>query len=729
MTELVGSILLVDDEQLNRDMLSRRLLRCGFSVALAASGHEALAMAHAQPFDLVLLDQMMPEISGTEVLRILRKTFSAEALPIVMVTAVAESEKVAEAIENGANDYITKPIDFKIALARIKSQLARKHAEDALRQSEERYALAAKASRDGLWDWNLVTGEVYYSPRWKQMLSLEEEEVASNPQSWFSRILAPDREAILAAVKLHIGGHSDWLQCAYRMLDARGSVRWMSCRGIATRNEQGTPLRLAGSQSDMTEEKTQDPLTGLPNRLRLLGDLECILDRSSDPDRAIASPAVICISLDGFKQINDSLGHVAGDLLLKGIAERLKRIAAQQDGEQEQTQDQNNGTSRAVAARMGGGEFAILIKGGATAQSVEALALLVQSSMKLPIDLSSHVVHCAFSIGTALASSLHSGPQDLLHDADVALSTAKRHGRGEIAAYATEMRDAAMQQLDLANDLRVAVERNELEVAYQPKVNLISGLTYGVEALVRWNHPTRGLLQPGSFISIAEETGAIVEIGSWIRRTSMAQVRAWHDLFSMQPPLELSVNLSPREFKQENLVEEIGRTLVTTKFPPSCLHLEITEDVLLEDMSAARFTLHALKKLGISLDIDDFGSGYSSLKYLQELPFDLLKVDRYFTQTLDPDKPSTGGLIQSIVSMARDLGLKVVAEGVETGAHSLKLQELGCSLGQGYYFSKPISPQAMQSFLEVERPAMPSTYAVPAADTSRGVAAAPGAPC
>jgi diguanylate cyclase (GGDEF)-like protein/PAS domain S-box-containing protein len=726
MTEVAGSILLVDDEQLNRDMLSRRLVRCGFAVSLASSGREALEMAHAQSFDLVLLDQMMPEVSGSEVLRVLRASFSPEVLPIVMVTAVAESEKVAEAIEGGANDYITKPIDFKVALARIRSQLARKHAEDALRQSEERYALASKASRDGLWDWNLVTGEVYFSPRWKQMLGLREDEVANNPQAWFSRILAHDREAILAAVKLHISGHSDWLQCAYRMLDARGEVRWMSCRGIATRDEQGKPLRLAGSQTDVTEEKTQDPLTGLPNRLGLLGELACLFDPSCYPDRTAVAPAVLCLSLDSFKQINDSLGHAAGDLLLDKVAERLRLLAAQQDDLPAATlgRGHRGPIAGAVAARMGGGEFAILLKYAATPGSIEALAVLVQNAMKLPLDLSSHVVHCAFSIGTALASGLQA-PDDLLHDADVALSTAKRRGRGEIAAYAIEMRNEAIQQLDLANDLRLAVERNQLEVAYQPKVNLASGLTYGVEALVRWNHPTRGLLQPGSFISVAEETGAIVEIGSWIRRTSFAQVRAWHDMFPMLPQLELSVNLSPREFKQENLVEEIGQTLRDTHFPPSCLHLEITEDVLLEDMDAARFTLHALKKLGISLDIDDFGSGYSSLKYLQELPFDLLKVDRYFTQTLDPDRPSSGGLIQSIVSMARDLGLKVVAEGVETGEHSLKLQELGCSLGQGYFFSKPISTAAMQAFLEGENPVVPPAYAVP----PLGMAAPPGTPC
>jgi diguanylate cyclase (GGDEF)-like protein/PAS domain S-box-containing protein len=712
-----GFILLVDDEELNRDMLSRRLLRSGFAVTLAASGREALDLVKEQSFDLVLLDQMMPEISGAEVLRTLRATYSPEALPIVMVTAIAESGKVAEALESGANDYITKPIDFKIALARIRSQLARKHAEDALRQSEERYALAAKASRDGLWDWNLLNEEIYFSPRWKQMLGLEDQEVGGSAETWFSRILLADREVLLAAIKAYLDGSGEVMQCAYRMLNARGAVRWMSCRGIVTRDERGRPVRLAGSQSDVTEERTQDALTGIANRLRLLGDLESILDRIGRNANAVPSHAVLFLDVDAFKDVNDRLGHLAGDQLLRSVAGRLERIVAAHEKER---------AAQLIAVRMGGDEFAILLKAGATPATVEVLALHIQRIMKPAFELGNHVVHCTFSIGIAIASCLHKVPEDLLHDADVAMYTAKRKGNGGIVVFAAAMHDAAVERLELANDLRVAVERDELEVAYQPKVDLSSGLTYGVEALVRWNHPTRGLLQPASFIAIAESTGLIFEIGRWVRLEACTQVRAWQEQFPMYSPLELSVNLSPREFKQPNLIDQISGVLRESGFPAACLHLEITEDVLLEDMPAARFTLHELKKLGISLDIDDFGSGYSSLRYLQELPFDLIKVDRYFIQTLDPASSSSGRLIQSIVSMARDLGMKVVAEGVETREHSLKLQELGCGLGQGYFFSKPLNVAAMHSFLTGERPpARPSAHPILVA----GAAPAPSSPC
>jgi diguanylate cyclase (GGDEF)-like protein len=708
VTEAAGLILLVDDEQLNRDMLSRRLARCGFEVVLAAGGREALDLARSRPFDLILLDQMMPEISGSEVLRALRKDYSAEALPIVMVTAVAESDKIAEALESGANDYITKPIDFKVALARIRFQLTRKRAEDARRQSEERYAMAEQATRDGLWDWNLITGEVYFSPRWRQMVGLSESAAADNVQTWFSRILGRDREALLAAVQLHLSGQADTLQCSYRMLDTSGGLRWMLCRGIVSRDAQGRPVRLAGSQSDVTEEKTRDALTGLTNRLGLLGALDCALTSSPRGYDHPADCAILLLALEPFKEINERLGHLGGNALLKGAAGRLKLFC---DGFAA-TRAAQPSVSLFVA-HTGAEEFAVLVQGVATADVVRELAAGLQAAISVPLDLSGHLVHCTLHIGAALSSGLHTVPEDLLRDADIALYIAGQRGKGEIVLFSPEMRQAASDQIDLQHDIRLAVERGELEVVYQPKVNLASGQTYGVEALLRWNHSTRGRLEPDTFIAIAEETGAILEIGRWVRQEACRQAKQWHDQFEMDPPLELSVNLSPREFKQEGLVEQIAHTLEQTRFPASCLHLEITENVLLEDLPSARQTLEDLKKLGLLLDIDDFGSGYSSLKYLQELPFDLLKVDRYFTQSLDPTDASSGALIQSILSMANDLGLKVVAEGVETLHHSRRLQELGCSLGQGYYFSKPIDSTEMQAFLETEHAVESRSFELP----------------
>jgi diguanylate cyclase (GGDEF)-like protein/PAS domain S-box-containing protein len=708
MSDSAASILIVDDEQLNLDMLSRRLRRSGFAVEVAASGREALETVRQQSFDLILLDQMMPELSGADVLRILREEYPCEVLPIIMVTAVAESDKIAEALENGANDYITKPIDFAVALARIRSQLARKRAETALRQSEERYALAAEASQDGLWDWNLVSQQVYYSPRWKRMLGLTPAEQehplhsssteGSSPDVWFSRILSADREMTKTAIDEYVQGSGDILQCSYRIRHADGSVRWMTCRGIVTRDERGIPVRLAGSQSDVTDEKTRDVLTGLPNRLPILGHLECALERAShtceiDAPKDFPSHALLFLDLDGFKTINDSLGHVAGDRLLRLVSDRLRVVASAYAS-------MSVLPVQAQLARMGGDEFAVLLQGTITHETAMDFASCIRQAMAAPFELDGRNVHCIFSIGIALASALHLRPEDILRDADIAMYTAKLRGRGEIVAFKPEMHDAAGLQFELETGIWMAAERNELVVMYQPKVDLASGLTYGVEALVRWNHPTRGLLQPGIFIPVGEKTGAIIEIGRWTLREACRQVRSWHEAFPASPPLELSVNLSPREFKQENLVEEIGRILMETGFPASSLHLEITESVLFEDMAAARAVLFALKEMGIGLEIDDFGSGYSSLRYLRELPFDFLKIDRYFTANLESENSSTEELIETIITMANNLGLQVVAEGIETEPHSAKLQKLGCRFGQGFYFSRPVASDAMRTLLD-----------------------------
>ncbi|SEG36924.1 PAS domain S-box-containing protein/diguanylate cyclase (GGDEF) domain-containing protein [Bryocella elongata] len=677
-------ILIVDDEQLNLDMLSRRLQRSGFTVSVASTGRKAIAEVAAKPFDLVLLDQMMPGMSGSEVLRHWREQYSPEQLPVVMVTAVAESDKIASALEAGANDYITKPIDYQVALARIRVQLSRKKAEAALRLSEERYALAAQASRDGLWDWDLATNMVYYSPRWLEIMGLTEAPANPNEQLWFEHILPADQDEVTSELELIRHGASDVLHCSYRVLHPDGTLRWMSCRAVATRDNAGKLVRLAGSQSDVTEEKTRDALTGLANRTLLLSYLGLACSEGS------ISHAVLFIDLDKFKVVNDSLGHLAGDDLLRQVANRLKEVTAQYAPV----------GSESICARMGGDEFALLLRSNADLTSTQPLVQALQATMKKPFRLEGRQLHCAFSIGVSYYTPAQEGAEDMLREADAALYAAKARGRGCAVVFDPSLFAQAQERFELENDLRGAIERNELEVFYQAKADLKSCHLYGVEALLRWRHPRRGLISPGLFIPIAEENGTIVEIGHWILHEACAQVKLWHDQTPDGPLLELSVNLSPREFRQQNLVAGVAHVLETTGFPASCLHLEITEGVLFEDIDAAAQVLRSLKDLGVRLDLDDFGSGYSSFRYLRQLPFDLIKIDREFTFALNPDEPSSEQLIRTIVSMGETLGMKVLAEGVETEPHRSTLQRLGCKLGQGFYFSRPIEAGQMKTLLE-----------------------------
>ncbi len=478
-----------------------------------------------------------------------------------------------------------------------------------------------------------------------------------------------------------------------------GSSRWMSCHAITTRDPTGKPLRMAGSQADITEEKTLDVLTGLPNRLLLISQLEiaagefaCRVAQGGSPS---PTHAVLFLDLNDFKTINDTFGHIAGDRLLCLIGARLKATGLQ-------WAEQQTSLVASVIARMGGDEFAVLLEGAATSTAVLAFAQKLQENIEEPFDLDGLSVHCAFSIGATLASEFHRTPEDMLREADIAMYTGKVENRGRIVLFDPAMRDVASQQFELQNDIRTAVAKGEFTLVFQPQVELTTGRMYGVESLIRWIHPTRGLLQPDVFIPIAEKTGVIVEIGAWMLREACLQIRSWNLEFFRDPPLELSVNLSPREFKQKNLVSGIVRTLSETDFAPRLLHFELTEGALFEDIASARLTLNALKEIGVGLDLDDFGTGYSSLKYLRELPFDTLKIDKYFIASLDPQQASSGELVRAIINMADVLGLEVIAEGIESNAHRTTLRALGCRFGQGYYFGKPLNADALHHMLMCE---------------------------
>lgn len=709
------SLLLVDDEELNTDMLSRRLTRSGFRVEVARNGAEALALIGGKRFDLVLLDQMMPQMSGREVLARIRATHSQQALPVIMVTAVAESGRIAEALEAGANDYVTKPIDFRVTLARIHAQLARAAAEAALRKSEERYALVAKASRDAIWDWDLNSGTVYYSDRWTEMLGVPHSEVGRSPEAWFSRVFQSDRQPLQQCIeKAILGGHGTF-DCHYRVHHGDGLRRWMSTRALVTRDEEGRAVRLSGSQSDITEEKTRDTLTGLVNRVALKSQLEHLfLAVKGSSVQPVPAYALLFLDLDGFKAVNDSFGHLAGDRLLYAVASRLRDAVAKISRDPRDIL-----CAEMMVARVCGDEFAILLQSSSPETHAMELAKEVHRQMTAPVKLDGHSIHVNFSIGVATSSASHGTHEELLADADVAMYAAKTNGRGSVALFSPEMRQAVLERLTLENDLRSAIGSGAMYLMYQPKVRLATGAIYGVEALLRWNHPTRGHIAPSEFIPTAEQTGQIVEIGHWVLETACTQLLDWHARYPLAPPLELSVNLSPREFKQDGLVNAIAAVLRNTGFPASSLHLEITEGVLFEHFAEAREKLLALQQLGVLLDLDDFGSGYSSLRYLRELPFDTLKIDRYFVASLDDDTTnSSAEMIEAILAMAETLGLKVVAEGIETLPHSVVLKRLGCESGQGYYFSRPLAVPAMQEVLmhELQRIQQLGVKASPARD-------------
>ena len=674
-------LLVVDNDASNLDTLARRLERYGFAVDRASSGGEALRHLDKTQVDLVLLNHHMPEPTGMEVLRRLRATHTSSELPVIMVTALNDTGTVVEALNIGANDYVTKPLDFEVALARIRAQLSRRAAEHELHHRDQRDAMAARGSNDGLWDWNLESNEIYYSRRWKGMLGCSDDEIDNSPAEWFSRIHPDDSNRVQHDLEAAISGSSDSFENEHRLQHKDLSWRWVLSRGKAIRTESGEPLRLAGSQTDVTESKIADPLTNLPNRNLFAERVANALAKSGREARY--EFAVLLLDLDRFKVINDSLGRLIGDELLVGIARRLRGI------------DQK---FAAMPARLSGDEFAILMDDVVGLYHVKKAAAWVQQSLAAPFSLEGRDVFCSVSIGIVLGPGDARTVEDILRDAETAMHRAKTLGGGRFEIFDNEMRKQAVARLELETDLRTSLAKGDFEVYYQPKVDLDNGHILGFEALVRWNHPRRGLTLPGEFIAVAEETGLIVPLGRFVLEQACHQLGAWQKEFPRVPPISMSVNVSFRQFRDTHLCENVERVLLEAGVDAGSLRIELTESVLMEDSAGAAQVLDRLKGIGVGLKIDDFGTGYSSLSYLCRLPFDTLKVDRSFVQDMAEGRDGLE-IVKTVLALAAGLRLTVVAEGVETKEQAEQLRRLGCHYAQGFYFSRPVEAEAARRLL------------------------------
>jgi diguanylate cyclase (GGDEF)-like protein/PAS domain S-box-containing protein len=692
MNSRPNRLLIVDDNEMNRDMLARRLARKGYEIAVTESAHGLLERVKQDGTDLVLLDIEMPEVSGLDALKTLREAYSAIELPVIMVTAKNQSDDIVRALDLGANDYLTKPIDFPVAVARIGTQLSHKRAQEALQESEERYALAARGSNDGLWDWNLSANVVHFSPRWKVMLGYQEGQIGDRPEEWFDRIHDADRERVKEEIAAHQKGLTPHFESEHRVLHKDGSFRWMLSRGVAVHDASGNALRMAGSLTDITEGKVSDPLTGLPNRLLFIDRVgRLIKHKKRRKDHLFA---VLFMDLDGFKMINDSMGHLIGDQLLLGVANRLEKCLRSTD-----TVARLGETF--TVARLGGDEFTVLLDDIKDPSDAKRAADRMMKALATPFILGGKEVFTSVSIGIALSNSAYELPEEILRDADTAMYRAKSLGKARYEVFDADMRASVMARLQLETDLRRALERGEFRNFYQPIVALASGEIAGFEALLRWQHPTRGLLGPIEFIPVAEETGLIRELGWWNLREACRQISKWRAGLIAHRHLTISVNLSAKQFLQPNLVEDIKKLLRELALSPEALKLEITESTVMADPSGAVEMLQQIKSLGIRLAIDDFGTGYSSLSYLHRFPLDTLKIDRSFISGMGDDGEGME-IARTILPMANNLRLDVVAEGIETVQQVAMLKKLECKYGQGFYFSRPLTAEGTAALLARE---------------------------
>ncbi len=583
----------------------------------------------------------------------------------------------------------------------------RKTAEQRLRQSEERYALAAAGANDGLWDWRIDTGEVYYSPRCAALLGLDAASPADakpanttapdspapdTTSAWFNRVLPDDREGLKSAIDLHLAGERDHVEHEFRIHAADGGTPWLLVRGLAVR-EAGRAVRIAGSMTDITARKKaeqqvlfdafHDSMTGLPNRTLLLDRVGQALDRNR---RAGGKPfAVLLIDLDRFKSINDALGPAAGDTLLKIIADRLDSIRRMGD----------------TLARLSVDEFAMLLDDVADVGSALAAAERMAATIGRPLALDGHELALTASIGIALSATGYDRAEDMLRDAGLAMYRAKSGGRARIDVFDSNLRRQAMTRIRTETDLRTALEQNQLCLFYQPIIGVSAGRIAGFEALMRWRHPERGLVPPGEFIPLAEESGLIVPMGRWALREATRQLSLWQRQFPRRTPLFMSVNVSSRQFRDDDLVGLVQEVLDEYRVPPATLKLEITESLLMQDPAKCRELMQMIRDMDVRLSIDDFGTGYSSLSYLHKFPADTLKIDRSFVQAVSSGE-GNAAIVQVITTLATILGMDAVAEGVETEAEAEFLRDIMCKYAQGYLYARPAPPEDIERLLVKE---------------------------
>ncbi len=575
----------------------------------------------------------------------------------------------------------------------------RQRAEDALRESEERYALAVRAANDGLWDWNLKKGQIYYSPRWKQMLGYSDPEIGDNPNEWFNRVHPDDIAQLRTNIAAHIKGLSAHFECEYRIQYSNGSYRWMLSRGMAVIGSDKTALRLAGSQTDITlrrqaeikllHDAFHDLLTELPNRSLFIDRLKHVIERSKRDNSRIY--AVIFLDLDRFKDVNDSLGHLTGDQLLVATAHLLQAILRPMD----------------TVARLGGDEFVILLEEIKDVSDVTRVADRIRKKLMMATLLPNHTIFMSASMGIVLSTTGYEHPEDILRDADTAMYRAKENGRSRYEIFDSAMRDQIMLRLELESALRQAIEKEELEVYYQPVVNVKTGRTVWFEALVRWKHTTRGLLLPGTFLPLADETGLIVQIDRFVMRKASEQLVKWQNLYLDDPPLGVSVNISGKQITLPDFVEYIVETLKQTGLSATSLNLEITENAVMGNYEIILEVLDKLNAYGIQVQIDDFGVGYSSLNYLSHSAIKVLKIDRSFISKITKD-PEYLKIVQAIIKLTHGLGLTVVAEGVETKEQLAQLIKLECEYIQGKLISMPADNQVIGALLQKEHQRKPT---------------------
>ena len=703
-------VLHVDDDAASLLMAEGSLEDAGFDVVHAADGVQALQQFKNHEPDLIIMDAVMPVMDGFEAITHIRSNAMGAHVPILMITGLDDLDSITRAYDEGATDFLTKPINFFVLPHRIQYMLRSKRTADALRSSQAKLDNAQRIARLGHWDWNVVSNELTWSNEFGRTMGYLPNQLKGSWVGFLEKLSDDQRHSVRMAasqaveevrgfsVEFTLGKFSESEQDRTIRLEAEPHV-----------NEQGECTHLRGTMQDITERTNAqrqihnlayfDLVTGLPNRAQLNEQLNYALKMAK---RRESKFALLFLDLDHFKQVNDTLGHDAGDDLLKQVSGRLTEVVRESDSVAVPV-DPLDDTSIAkhTVARIGGDEFVVLLGSINRVEDAARVAERIAKAISLPYNINDTEVSVTTTIGISLFPADGQTAELLMKHADVAMYHAKEKGRNGYQFYSRGIHEQALARFSMESELKNAIDNDELDLAYQPKFDVISGQTVGVEALLRWKHPENGNISPAEFIPLAEETGLIMPLGRWVLKQACRQMKDWID--DGMEPITMAVNCSPVQFIRGNMIKDIDEAISQSGLPSNLLEVELTESLFLQNIENGINILQSMKRIGIQISIDDFGTGFSSLSYLKRLPIDKIKIDQSFVQDLSRD-PGDAAIVSAIIALSHNLNLSVVAEGVETSEQLDILRSYDCDEYQGFLASEPLSADDFLTWFEAYKP-------------------------
>ncbi len=695
-------ILVVDDDSAIRLLMRESLEQAGLIVIEAKNGSEAIYLFAEKSPELILLDVKMPKMDGYEVCEQIRRRADGKETPIIMVTGLEDDDSIERAYQVGATDFITKPVVWTILSHRVRYLLRAGKAFKALRLNEERLVQAQRVASMGNWDWDIINDRIHWS---KELYRIFKQPL-DTPEFSFHQSMSfvhPDEQQNVREVIDSALNNNKPYNIEFKIIRTDGTQLTVEQQAEVVCNSQGVPVRMYGTIQDVSSRKLAenrirqlayyDHLTGLPNRQMFY---ETMKRAMVSCQRDGTKLALIFLDLDRFKEVNDTLGHNAGDDLLKNIAQYLTKSIRASDVF---TLAGVNDNSEASLSRLGGDEFTILLPYLKEVDVAAHVCNRVLDQLRLPMKIGGQNLTVTGSMGIAIYPDDGEDIDSLLKHSDMAMYHAKQSGKNNFQFFTSSMNEQVKLRMDTEKELQHALENNEFMLHYEPRIEISSGKITGVEALIRWNHPTRGILFPEHFIEIAEDCGLMNEIGKWVLRTTCDTLTSLSE--SNINPITMTVNLSNSQYKKIDFVQMVQQLLQTSGVNPEYLELELNETAIVEDMELALRTFKKLKDLGLMLSLDNFGTGHSSLYYLKQFPIDSLKIDQGFIADIATNQKDIT-IIKSIIILTQGLNLISVAEGVESSDQMEILRKLGCQQIQGQLVSKPLSLLQVKQLLKAD---------------------------